>query len=296
MTLLFAAVLAATPVEVTVAGCSLDAARVRALAELELLRGPAEVRVVARLICTGPRFEVQVDDPLTNKVLVRSLKTSDLTTSAPERFAALALAELVEASWSELLLPTPTVGPPPVTETSTRAVAQQLGRPRVRLGAVGGLRVLPGAALLLGGASGVAHVRLLGPLGLRVDVGAETGSVRTAVGRIVSTVVGAGGFVTAHAELGRLLLGGGAGVRAGAATLVGRPDVPTEVEGRTVSGALGGPAVLGEASLGLGPIDLSVLLEAGWAVWRLDARADGASVAAVGGPWVSAQLGAGVRW
>jgi hypothetical protein len=288
--------LSATPVDVTVSGCLLDENKVRALAELELHRGPADVRVVARLVCTQQRFEVQVDDPLTNKTLLRALKTRDLTASAPERFAALALVELVEASWSELLLPTPTVSAAPLTKTSTRAVEEQLGRPRVRLGVHGSARYFPGAALVLGGGALMAHVRLVGPLGLRLEGGAETGSLRTSFGRIEGDVLGAAGFVVAHLELGRWLLGGGAGFRCGAARLIGRPDDATVVEGRTLSAALGGPSVLGEVALGLGPVDVSFALEAGWAIWRLEARADGASVSSVGGPWVSALLGAGVRF
>lgn len=288
--------LSATPVDVTVSGCLLDENKVRALAELELHRGPADVRVVARLVCTEERFEVQVDDPLTNKTLLRALKTKDLTASAPERFAALALVELVEASWSELLLPTPTVSAAPVTETSTRAVVEQLGRPRVRLGVHGSARYFPGATLLLGGGALMAHVRLVGPLGLRLEAGAETGSLRTSVGRISADVLGAAGFVMAHLDLGRFLLGGGAGFRGGAARLIGTPDDTTAVQGRTLSAALGGPSMLGEVAAGIGPVDVSVALEAGWAIWRLDARADGASLSSVGGLWVSAMLGAGVRW
>jgi len=149
---------------------------------------------------------------------------------------------------------------------------------------------------VLGGGALMAHVRLFGPLGLRFEGAAETGSMRTSVGRISADVLGAAGFVMAHLDLGRFLLGGGAGFRGGAARLVGKPDDATTVEGRTLSAALGGPSVLGEVAAGLGPVDFSFALEAGWAVWRLDAGADGASISSVGGAWVSALLGAGVRW
>ncbi|MBL8917956.1 MAG: hypothetical protein JNJ54_03775 [Myxococcaceae bacterium] len=293
--LLVAGLLLATPVEVVVTGCSLDAAKVRKLAELELHRGP-DVPLPARLVCAAERFEVQVDDPLTNKTLVRALKTSDLIAAAPERFAALALVELAEASWSELLLPAPSVAVAHAPEAATRAAVEQLNRPRVRLGARGTARLFPQGPLALVGGGLVAHVRLVGPLGVLAEAGVETGSMRTSVGRISVDVLGAAGFVVAHVELGRVLLGGGAGFRAGAARLVGVPDDPGVREGRTLAATLGGPALLADAGLGLGPVDLSLQVEAGWAVWRLGGLSDGAALVSVGGLWLTASLGAGVRW
>ena len=104
MNLLLLLLMQATPLSVKVDGCELNAEKVRSLAELELHARPANVKLSAKLTCRDDTFDIEVDDPLTAKTLLRHLSVKDLTNKAAERFAALALTELVAASWSELLL------------------------------------------------------------------------------------------------------------------------------------------------------------------------------------------------
>jgi len=99
-----------------------------------------------------------------------------------------------------------------------------------------------------------------------------------------------------HLQLGRVLLGGGPGFRGGGARLVGTPADATLVEGRTLSAALAGPALLAEAALGLGRFDLSFTVESGWALWNLQGRVDGQPLTALANLWLSATLGVGVQW
>ncbi len=297
MTAVVMLLLAASTVDVSNDGCPLNSDKVRRLAEIELQRGPSDVRVLARLECKGTRFQVIVEDPLTNKTLLRALQVKDLTTNAPERFAALALVELVEASWSELLLP-PTASSAPVVAApeAKRAAVESLGRPRVRLGAHGSARVFTGSGLVMGGGGVHARVTLIGPFGIAIDLGAEHGETKTSAGLVVADSLSAAGFVVAHLQLGRVLLGGGPGFRGGGARLVGTPVDSTVVEGRTLSAALAGPALLGEAALGLGRFDLSFTVESGWALWNLQGRVDGQPLTALANLWLSATLGVGVQW
>lgn len=297
MTALLVLVLAASTVDVSNDGCPLNSDKVRRLSEIELQRGPSDVRVLARLECKGTRFQVIVEDPLTNKTLLRALQVKDLTTNAPERFAALALVELVEASWSELLLPpTASNAPTVAAPEAKRAAVESLGRPRVRLGAHGSARVFTGTGLVMGGGGVHARVTLLGPFGIAVDLGAEHGETKTSAGLVVADSLSAAGFVVAHLQLGRVLLGGGPGFRGGGARLVGTPVDATLVEGRTLSAVLAGPALLGEAALGLGRVDLSFTVEGGWALWNLQGRVDGQALTALANLWLTATLGVGVQW
>ena len=99
---------------------------------------------VTRIIieCTGPRAVLRVGDPLSRKVVQRTI---DLSTSEPKargRLLALATAELVVASWTELETnPKPRVepaGPPPpakVRDAARQVVKQRTQRQVARAAA-----------------------------------------------------------------------------------------------------------------------------------------------------------------
>jgi hypothetical protein len=242
---------------------------------------------------------VRVDDPVTSKTLLRTLKESDLTASAPERFAALALVELAEASWSELLLPTPTATtPPPPPEVVTSAVAQLSDTPRVpwlRIGLAGTLRGSSGLKGVLGGSGLWVWARLAGPFSLWLDAGTRFGDSTTVDGTVRLLGGDGAGFALAHTTVGAFVLGGGAGFRGGGLSMSGVPTDRAATVGRSTSGVVAGPAVMGHALWSLGRFDLMLCLETGWAIWRLEGRSSGATVLSVGGPWLSGSLGAAVN-
>jgi hypothetical protein len=235
-----------------------------------------------------------VEDPLTSKTLVRGLQVTDLTAAAPERFAALALVELVEASWSELLLPAP--ASVAVAPADTSAAVDVLGRPRVRLGAHGSVRLFtaPGLVMVGGGVHG--QITLSGPFGVALDLGADHGETKADAGRVSADSLSAAAFAVAHLQLGHVLLGGGVGFRGGGSRLVGTPLDSTLVEGKTVSAVLAGPALLADVAVGLGRFEVCLTVESGWALWKLEGRADGRALTSLADLWVAAMLGVGVQW
>lgn len=284
-------VLAATPVTVSVEGCSFSGDEVRRLAELELRRGPTRALPVS-LRCDERAVLVTVEDPVTRKTLARSFPREEVPSGAPERFAALAIAELVEASWSELLLP----ARPAVSAEDRTAAVEALPTRRVRLLAFGAVQSLPVTGLTQGGGGVRAHVQLAGALGLAVDLMAESGSRTATAGRVSVDALSGAALATARLDVGRFGLLGGLGARGFGTRLVGLPSDGATVEGRTLTSFLGGPCVLLEGSVAWGHLELSVAVEGGWLTSTLEARFDGATVAQVRGPWVQANAGLGWRW
>ena len=75
--------------------------------------------------CAGPLVELRVDDPLTGKGLTRPIDLSTSSATARSRLLAIAIAELVAASWTELESnPHPRVVPAgPPASTAAREAA-----------------------------------------------------------------------------------------------------------------------------------------------------------------------------
>jgi hypothetical protein len=284
--------LAATPVEVSATGCAFAAEEVKRIASIELGRGPEAARVAAALSCEGDSLVVRVDDSVTQKVLERRLPLGALAPATRARYAALAIAELVEASWSELLLPVP---PAPVEPSLREAAVRALPSRRLRLGAVGTVRSFVTRGVLQGGAALRGEVGLAGVLGVAVEVGAAHGEVAVAHGRASADTLDGAAFVTAALEWEPVLLGVGLGARLGGARLVGVPDDPTRYVGGTLSSGLVGPAARLEGAVRFGWFELSLGAEAGVAMLRLQGSVLGQPATGLTGAWVTGMVGAGVR-
>lgn len=295
--MILALVLAATGVHVSNQGCKLKPDEVQRIAQLELGRGPDKTMEVV-LRCDGATFEVQIDDPVTGKTLSRRFPQREVPSRAGERFAALAIAELAEASWSELLLPAPTTVAVAsnVDRQSAEAAVKTLPTRRVRVLALVVGRGWPNAGVLQLGGAVRGHVTLVGPFGLSIDLGAESGRRRVSGGSMSADAIGGGAHATLRAEVGPFQLLGGLGVRAFGQRLVGLPDAPTEFEGRTVSAFLAGPSALAELSVALGRVDLSLTVEPGVLPRGLVGSSDGSAVGGVFGWWLTGSIGLGWRW
>jgi hypothetical protein len=107
------------------------------LAELSAHLTEDRASDVTRIIveCNGPRAVLRVGDPLSRKVVQRTIDLGASEPKARGRLLALATAELVVASWTELETnPNPKVEPagprPPAT---VRAAARQVVQKRARL-------------------------------------------------------------------------------------------------------------------------------------------------------------------
>ena len=222
---------------------AVNSAQVRHLVAVELgaqlldaePTSPAEGQglIRARVGCrdeggTPGLVELHVDDGVTGKELARAVDLQRQDPAVHPRLIAVALAELVFASWAELLVtPRPVVqpaAPPPPAATvaaSSDRVARKLPPPLPALGisgaAVGSLLFLfSGAPVLAGGG-----VRLSGDhryhLGWDLEFTALHGVSSSALGNITTDLLSGRATLLAQHRLPHLLLRGGLGLRAGAA-------------------------------------------------------------------------------
>lgn len=169
--------------------------------------------------CTADVAEVTVsiDDLVTRKSVRRAVALDDVPPAGRARALALAVAELLRASWAELALPDAPLPEVRVAPSLRRAVLARL-RPAVAApsspppapaplrwwaGATLDARIFPGqSGALLGGRAVVTWDPLPAfPLRLRVDAGGATGTAFARRGDVELRM--------ASAALGVLLAGGG---------------------------------------------------------------------------------------
>jgi len=252
---------------------------------------------------TASQIELTVDDAMTNKAVVRTVGVGDIVREARPRALALAIAELVRASWAELALPNAPSPGVPISERFRRLV--QLHAP---------LSPPPPAAdphrsvaLSVAIAARVFPTYATATLGPRVALSvAPSTSVPVRV-RLDANLL----FGTSYDPLGELPLGLATG---GAAILLGRASNAFDVEvgphlevgwgwvsgegaaAGTQTSSGGGvvvdASVAFEARFALGAAFWAALdLDAGAVLRSLEARADGRVAAGFGGPVVGMALG-----
>jgi len=260
--------------------------------------------------CDAQAATIAVRDPLTRKSLSRAIAVDAYTGGARTRLVALAIAELVEASWAELETnPTPAAppaGPPPPAEAveAARDVLHQDRHeppsmrwprrpPLHRVAPFFGVRWFPASTDPRFGA-GVRYGRDdEGLISWEVDAMIESTDVDHALGRVSVLASSLGGAVEGSRRFHGAYLRSGVGLRGGVARLEGQP----------ARGAIGG-AVFGPwiaptlASHGTVPftrrLALDVGTEIGYVVLPVRGLADGARVAGVEGFFMALQLGAAV--
>lgn len=295
MTPLLALLLAASPVEVVADPCvGVSSAEVQRIATVELSGShlsPASIGV--HLSCHDDTVEVRVDDAITRKSLLRSIDLRPLAESTRARYVALAIAELVAASWSELLLPKPRVRPAGLepSKAEQAAAVEALPTHRFKLVAAAMGRAYPRPRLLLAGAS----LRLLytapGQLGLAFDFAGAHGSSSVDAGTVQADLLDGAAFLTWAAPQRFLGATAGAGVRAGGARLQGTPSDAERFRGSSIAGAIAGPCAMGQLSLGGRGVAATLGLELGVPMWRLHGSVAGETVFRMEGLWLSTSLG-----
>lgn len=262
--------------------------------------------------CDGAHVDLYVDDPVTGKALRRGIEPGAGGTGTgagagelAERILALALAELIFASWAELLVtPHPRVPPaaPRVPDAARAATSARVSQklPGRDAAPAGGLRLL---------AVGSASVLLSSPAwllggGLRLggdharhfswDAGAEyqRGRAETPLGAVTTDLLSLRLALLAHLSLPHLTLRAGAGLRAGAARLAGVPAGDAAV-GSELWGAWGGPLLHGGLTVRAQRLRIDLGLEGGYVVWPVGARVGGVRAVAVEGPWLGLSVGIG---
>jgi len=123
-------------VSIAVEGCGAVAEDVARIAAIELHATRAETGddvTRIRVTCEGDAVALQVVDPLTSKRVARTVSVAGVEARARGRTIALAVAELVSASWVELeTTPEPKVEPIPRRVRPPPAPARPPPRPRPR--------------------------------------------------------------------------------------------------------------------------------------------------------------------
>jgi hypothetical protein len=250
--------------------------------------------------CKAGLVELVVDDPITGKSLSRSV---DILSSAPKaraRLLALAIVELVAASWTELEKnPEPRVPPagPKAPETAKIAARHAIAPPprarTWRVLAFGEERTFfPRTGPLHGFGVRIGNDRWR--VGWAADMTYALGNVPASLGAISVDLVSAALSANLHYATPMLTTRIGPGLRVGSARLSGVP-IDDTVEGRSVRGPWVMPFL--HASLTLHPFESIAFdggLEAGWVIRSVRANANGERQAAIDGFSIAATLGLGV--
>ena len=121
-----------TVVETVDCGDALDAAEIARLFSIELstvlvAEGGGERALAVTIRCDGSRVHIEAEDRLTDKALRRTLPAVPVGPDR-ERVVALALAQLVVASWLELLIPLEDLRAARASPQATTADAQEAAR------------------------------------------------------------------------------------------------------------------------------------------------------------------------
>ncbi|MEP7048950.1 MAG: hypothetical protein ABJB12_01295 [Pseudomonadota bacterium] len=152
-------------VSIAVVGCAADLAReAQRITAIELRAAlvdtaPDQTTTQITATCNAESVDLRVIDPTTGKSVERSVALAQAAPPARARLLALAMAELVAASWAELEdNPEPKVAPvTPLAPKKAREAARGAVAPMpIELGALADAHLLASRDLLLGGGARAA--------------------------------------------------------------------------------------------------------------------------------------------
>ncbi len=289
-------------VVVALGGCDPEmATEVRRIVALELravVVAPGTLEAVAtraEITCRGDTAELRVSDDATSKRLERAVSLSAAGLAGRARLLALAVTELVDASWEEAESnPEPRVPPVPSPRPEARAAVRRAlrERPSAMIDAEGDARWLAASRTWLLGGGARVTLPLVNALVVRLDAAAETGEVSRSLGDVAVEMFGG------SVGLGWMLDGSWVsvlpwiGVGGGYARLVGLPGLGAT--GHVEQGAWGGPG--GGVELALWPhesVHATLGLSAGGALWGVRGYVAGGQEADVLGLWTAVTIGVG---
>jgi hypothetical protein len=252
--------------------------------------------------CHEALVSLRVDDPITGKSLIREIDLSSTPPRVRARLVALAVSELISASWTELELNADPAVPPVGAVASPSARRSALSVVETHKPLLGSLRVealasgqffLTEVGALWGGGLRVGQDRAR-RFGWSIDVLAHHGAATTALGEVVADTLTLGPTLFFQHRWSRVALRVGGGARGGAARLEGRPNGPG-VHGAVAWSGWLGPMV--GASLTVAPVRrlaLGLSVEAGYVAVPFGGKVDGAREVSIDGPWIGVQLGIGL--
>jgi hypothetical protein len=202
---------------------------------------------------------------------------------------ALALVELVAASWTELApappsLVAPVLAPPALVVPESH---------HVRVALTAGALKFSATDPLAGGGVRIADASEF-PIGWIVDAQIHSGEQTTSLGDVRAGVLSVGAAAQVHHSWPRARIDLGAGMRGGEVRMVGMATSPGITASAFSSGWLGA-LVRGQVSVSLsGPITLDAALETGYVLAPVNALVAGRPEVAVDGNWLEVHLGIGV--
>jgi hypothetical protein len=253
------------------------------------------------ITCAGPWLRLEVLDPVSGKTLVRHLDLPNNDVSTRTRMLGLSTAELVAASWIELMARP--ARRPHIVEAKASAAARDtaLGAAQkafaepsfYRLEAVASAQRTGSADLLtLGGGLGASWVQK-GWQVIGADLLVESGSQDVALGNIRTLLASASVSLRIRQRLGWLAVEGGLGARAGLAHMQG---VPAEIAPRPAASDATfpwwGPMIMLRAEASVARRVAFVMgLEAGRVIYAADGRSAGQTGSAIDNQWVGITLG-----
>lgn len=254
--------------------------------------------------CRDDVADLTVADAVTSKVVSRSVAVMQAVPAARGRLLALAVAELVAASWEEVVsnpapkVPAPVSTPPEARASVRRVIVQRRQRaefamgeaaPPITLDATVDARAFFDSGALLWGGDVHGHVPLGRALALRLGAGADYGEIARSLGSV--TVMTLQGSAAVGWALDRILMW--AGAVAGFARVGGQPH-PNAI-GRVESGPWIGPEVgLDVALWPRAPVHATVGAAAGAALLGVKGDVDRDADVAVLGAWAALRLGFGI--
>lgn len=279
---------------------------VRRIVHIELATSTSSGTSVTPVLvrCSNTHVVLHVTDPLTGKSLDREIDAAAFAGPSSSRLLALAIVELVSASWVELVVtPTPVVAAsgPPAPPSARRDARERVedrihevvhARPATRVRGDVALRA-SSAGPLVGG--GVVFVRDAGLVRFRADVSAVAGSDARPLGHVNATLVDGAVALAIAPRFGAVSLYAGAGARFGSGWLVGVPlaGLPP---GGVVVGLVGGPLACAGLSLDVRWLSVGLEVEGGWAVAGIRGFVDGADPVDLFGGWVGGAAEIGIAF
>jgi hypothetical protein len=262
-------------------------------------------RTRVTVACQDGAVTLRVDDPITGKSLTRTIELASTLPVARGRLVALAIVELVSASWTELELnPAPRVQPRGQRSSAAArdaALSAVLARTdpsmplRSRLSlAASGEKFLGGTALL-----GGADLRLardsFDPVGWIADAGVHHGSQATSLGNVSTDVIDVGAAVVVHRAWNAWNVHLGGGVRGGAVELSGVAAPMASARGDRFWAPWFGLLALGSLDVLVAHrFTIAATIECGEVLLPVGGLVGGQRVVAVDGAWVQASIGVGV--
>jgi hypothetical protein len=251
------------------------------------------------VLCKGDLVELTIVDPNTSKTLHRSVRLTETGAKGRSRLIALALSELVMASWSELASnPRPTL-PPAEPAASPEARAASLDAYRAHAPSpvevsVNGLArhffLSPG--LLWGGSLRLDYQQAPSPFVFGVDLAGEHQQTPNALGHISIDSMSLAPSAQWDARFGIFAFRMGLAIRVGVANVAGHPNNPAYVSAAATD-PWAGAALLTSVGVSWSRFFARLALEAGYTWVSIQTSVENQSNVGLNGPWLAVMLGVG---